>query len=213
MKKQLNNKKVLVTAGPTWIAIDKVRVITSIFSGKTGCKIAQDAKKLGAKVKLLLGSGVLDLKNNKLKGISVIRFKYYDELFKLMKQEISTRNYDMIIHSAAVSDYKPNTVTKQKIASGKKTLSLKLKPTKKIVKLIKKWDPQTFLVQFKLETNKSKNSLIKKAYESLKENNADLVIANDLRNLDKVNIIAKDKKQTSVKRNDITKQISKLINN
>lgn len=213
MKKQLNNKKVLVTAGPTWIAIDKVRVITSIFSGKTGCKIAQDAKKLGAKVKLLLGSGVLDLKNNKLKGISVIRFKYYDELFKLMKQEISTRNYDMIIHSAAVSDYKPNTVTKQKIASGKKTLHLKLKPAKKIVKLIKTWDPQTFLVQFKLETNKSKNSLIKKAYESLKENNADLVIANDLRNLDKVNIIAKDKKQTSVKRNDITKQISKLINN
>jgi len=213
MKKQLNNKKVLVTAGPTWIAIDKVRVITSIFSGKTGCKIAQDAKKLGAKVKLLLGSGVLDLKNNKLKGISVIRFKYYDELFKLMKQEISTRNYDMIIHSAAVSDYKPNTVTKQKIASGKKTLHLKLKPAKKIVKLIKTWDPQTFLVQFKLETDKNKNSLIKKAYKSLKENNADLVIANDLRNLDKVNIIAKDKKQTSVKRNDITKQISKLINN
>ena len=213
MKKQLNNKKVLVTAGPTWIAIDKVRVITSIFSGKTGCKIAQDAKKLGAKVKLLLGSDVLDLKNNKLKGISVIRFKYYDELFKLMKQEISTRNYDMIIHSAAVSDYKPNTVTKQKIASGKKTLHLKLKPAKKIVKLIKTWDPQTFLVQFKLETDKNKNSLIKKAYKSLKENNADLVIANDLRNLDKVNIIAKDKKQTSVKRNDITKQISKLINN
>ena len=90
MLRPLKGKHILVTAGPTWVAIDRVRVITSVFSGQTGCTIAKCAKKLGANVTLLLGPGRVGISKG-FNGIRVIRFHYFQDLFKLCKKEISSK--------------------------------------------------------------------------------------------------------------------------
>lgn len=184
--KNLEGKKILVTAGPTWVGIDRVRVMTNISSGKTGCIIAKKAKEKAAEVKILLGPGRLEeFSPMFLRGIKVIRYYYFDELLNLMKKEISTRNYDVIIHSAAVSDYIPTHQYKDKIPSGKNSLIIKLKPSIKIIRRIKEWHPDIFLVQFKLEVGKKRKELIDIGYKSMIENKADLVVVNDLNKISK----------------------------
>lgn len=176
----LKGKSILVTAGPTWVAIDRVRVITNIFSGRTGCIIAQKAKELGARVTLLLGPGRFLPSLNFFKEINVLKYHYFDELFALVKKEVSLKQYDIIIHSAAIADYAPVKYHGKKISSGKKDLTIRLKPTVKIIKSIKKWDPGIFLVQFKLEVGKKDKKLIEIGYKSMSRNKADLVVVNDL---------------------------------
>lgn len=170
---------ILITCGPTWVPIDSVRVISNISSGKTGLEITKQALKHHAKVTLLLGpiTENFNLKNPNLK---LIRFKYFDELFSLIKKELLTNKYDAVIHLAAVSDYKVKNIVSGKIKSNKKTLTLELIPTPKIVSLIKKYDPKVLLVQFKLEAGLTKNNLLTSVYKDLIKNNADLVVANDL---------------------------------
>lgn len=175
---------ILITGGPTWVPIDQVRVISNISSGATGIAITEAALKMGAKVTLLLGP-ITENFNLKSSNLKVVRFKYFDELFSLIKKELSTKKYDAVIHLAAVSDYRVKKSVAGKIKSDKKTLSLSLVATPKIVSLIKKYDPDVFLVQFKLEVNTSKDKLIQGAYSELAKNNADLVVANNLSDINK----------------------------
>jgi len=184
-KALLAGKKILVTAGPTWVAIDRVRVITNIFSGRTGCIIAKEAKERGAEVKLLLGPGRLNFPSNFFKGIEITKYRYFNELLNLVKKEVRSKDYDVIIHSAAVSDYLPIRQYNKKIPSGKKTLTIELKPSIKIIKRVKTWDPHIFLVQFKLEVGKKEEKLIEIGYKSMLKNKADLVVVNDLDKMDK----------------------------
>jgi len=172
-------KKILITAGPTWIKIDDVRVITTIFSGNTGIFLARNFKKLGASVTLIVNSTHLD--RAKLNGIKVIPFRYFEELKASITKELKTCRYDTIIHSAAVSDYKLGSAFKGKIASGKKILTLKLKPAEKIVKTIRALQKNVTLIQFKLEIKRK--GLVEKAFKSLKENKSDFVIANAFEDL------------------------------
>lgn len=180
---QLKNKKVLITAGPTWTSIDKVRVISNIFKGTLGLIIANEAVKRGAKVTLLLGPGETSFFRKNYSSFRIIRFKFFEELYKLMKKEISSQRYDIVIHSAAVSDYRPVKYYKGKIKSKQENLIIEFKPTVKIVDQIKKWDPRIFLVKFKLEVNLNKKRLIERTYESMLASNADLIVANDFKNL------------------------------
>jgi len=177
MDKILKNKKILITAGPTWVAIDKVRVITNIFSGKLGSIIAKTAQEMGADVVFMFGPGRISAPENK--KIKVLRFKYFDDLLNLVKENIKPDKFDAIIHSAAVSDYMPLPSKEKKIKSGKKDLTIKFKPTIKIVDLIRKIDPKTFLVKFKLEVGLSEKELIDVAYNSMLQSNANLIVAND----------------------------------
>ncbi|MEW6087448.1 MAG: phosphopantothenoylcysteine decarboxylase [bacterium] len=177
MKKNLLGKNILITAGPTWTAIDKVRVLSNIASGRTGTEIAEYACKMGAKVTLLLGPAQILLDKKIAKNIRVLNFRYFDELFDLVKKEVRSGEYDIFIHSAAVSDYKPCKTFRGKIKSNQK-LTIKLKPAEKIIDCIKKIDPAIFLVKFKLEVNKPDAQLIKTAYKSMKQSRADLVVAN-----------------------------------
>ena len=173
-KRAIQGKKILVTAGPTWVAIDRVRVMTNIFSGRTGCAIAEEAERRGAKVTLLFGPGRVALSRTFCRKVNVVRYRYFHELLDLMRKEISRRKYDIVIHSAAVSDYIPRTYVHQKIPSGKACVTVRLRPSVKIIKHIKTWDPRVFLVQFKLEVHKSATSLIAIGYQSMQKNNADL---------------------------------------
>lgn len=180
MNKILKNKKILITAGPVWVSIDKVRVITNIFSGKLGWTIAKIAHRMGADVTLLMGPGKIVLPNKKIKGLKIVYFRYFDELLKLIKKEISSRQYNIMIHSAAVNDYAPIISKEKKIKSGKSKLIIKLKPTIKIVDLIKKLDPSIFLVKFKLEVDSPEKELIDISYNSMLESSADLMVANNM---------------------------------
>lgn len=188
MLKTLRHKKILVTAGPTWIPVDAIRVLSNISSGLTGTFIARYAAAQGADVTLLLGPGFLE-KDRTLRGkkqkLKIIRFKYFNELSSLLKKELRRQKYDVIIHSAAVSDYKPTQRIKKKIKSGKNSLSIFLKPTAKLIDKIKRYARGSFLVMFKLETERSKNRLINTAYKNMMRSKADLVVANNLKDITK----------------------------
>jgi len=188
--------KILVTAGPTWIKIDEVRILTSIFTGKTGLYLAREFAKKGHSVTLFINPHCL---GQKIKGIHVINFKYFEDFKRKVTKELKDKRYDVIIHSAAVSDYKLKKVFSAKIPSGKKSLALELIPTQKLVKTIRRLVKGSVLIQFKLEIKRK--GLLEKAYRSLKENKSDFVVANaleDLRHTYKAFLIDKHKKAISL---------------
>jgi phosphopantothenoylcysteine synthetase/decarboxylase len=175
----LKNKKVLITAGPTWVAIDNVRVISNTASGETGILLAEKLKNLGAKVTLLLGPVdrcCID------KKISLIRFKFFHELKNLITNELKSKNYDVVIHSAAVSDYKPAKYCNYKIKSGALNFQLKLAPTQKIINLLKKIRPLALVVGFKFEPKAKKCLLLEKAKCLLNNSRINFVVANSMKN-------------------------------
>jgi phosphopantothenoylcysteine decarboxylase/phosphopantothenate--cysteine ligase len=203
MRKALKGKRVLITAGPTWVAIDRVRVISNISSGLTGITIARCAAKMGADVTLLLGPcpayhseprrgeesldpSAFGLKMTKSDSfLKIIRFKYFDELQKLVKSQLSRKKYDILIHTAAVSDYRPVKTDQEKIKSGKKKLVIELRPTVKIIDQMRRQATGAFLVMFKLEAGKPRNRLIEIAYKSMHRVKADMIVANSINEISK----------------------------
>jgi len=158
----LKGKKILITAGPTWVRLDCVRIISNIATGETGILIARALRRLGANVKLLLGPFELS------------------SLDKTLTNELKAKRYDIVIHSAAVSDYKAGNAFRGKIRSGIKDLKLTLVPTKKIINTIKIMSPDTRLVGFKFEPNASRAKLIRVARMLMRRSSCDLVVANTL---------------------------------
>ncbi len=173
----LRNKKVLITAGPTWIKIDNVRVISNTATGSTGILLAEKLTRLGAKVTLLLGPVGTSELNKKIK---VLPFQYFDELKALLEKELRNGKYDIGIHSAAVSDYRPELIHKGKISSGLKKLNISLRPTPKIINIFKRLQPRAFLVGFKFEPCATRLKLIKEAKELSLKTKAEIVVANTL---------------------------------
>jgi len=170
--------KVLISAGPTCVPIDKVRVISNLATGETGIRLAERFSSYGAQVTLLLGGPAAAEACSIDKRIRLIRFKYSSELENLIKKELKRRRYDIMIHSAAVSDYKPSRIYKAKIKSGMSHWKINLVPTKKIIDLIKRIDKNILLVGFKFEPGAAKNTLLKHARMLLLRAKADLVVAN-----------------------------------
>lgn len=174
----LKNKRVLITAGPTWVPIDKVRVISNIATGQTGIFLANRLSKEGAGVVLVLGP-VSPLYINP--AVKVINFKFFDELRKIIIKELKHKKYDIVIHSAAVSDYKPARIYAHKVKSGIKTWQLNLIPTEKLIALIKRLNRSLFLVGFKFEWDMDKDELTKKAKALMQRANLDLAVANTIK--------------------------------
>jgi phosphopantothenoylcysteine synthetase/decarboxylase len=213
----MKRKKVLITSGSTWIPIDSVRVITNIFGGKLGIEICRKFLENNFEVTLLIGNPRGDLSDSIFKRARIIYFKYFDELFKLVKKEIKNKQYDIIIHSAAISDYRLRREYKGKIKSGKDNLILELVPTPKIVDIYKKICPNSFLVMFKLEVGKNRKELIEIAKNSMNRARANMVIANDFNKIKKDHkayIIFDDgqKVLTCSSKEDIANQLIKIIN-
>jgi len=174
----LKNKRILITAGPTWVPIDNVRVISNTATGQTGILLAENFSRLGAKVTLLLGPvGVCCLSPK----IKLIKYKFFNELKDKLFGELKNSEFDCVIHSAAVSDYEPERYFDNKIDSGRKKLSLKLRPTEKIINRIKKIDASLFTVGFKFEPQRNKDILIKQARHLMAQANLDLVVANSIK--------------------------------
>jgi phosphopantothenate-cysteine ligase/phosphopantothenoylcysteine decarboxylase/phosphopantothenate--cysteine ligase len=189
--------KILITAGGTFTPIDQVRGIDNIFGGKTGINIFKHLIQQDEDVTILLRKPKLPIDNLLSEG-TMKTFNTYDDLSNLMKDEITNNNYDVIIHSAAVSDYKvdgifidsngfrnnvvnleqlPN-VGKQK--SNHKELFLRLVQTEKIIDKIRDWGFKGTLIKFKLEVGISDEELIKIAKKSRVHSKADVMVANCL---------------------------------
>ncbi|MHA2048393.1 MAG: bifunctional phosphopantothenoylcysteine decarboxylase/phosphopantothenate--cysteine ligase CoaBC [Promethearchaeota archaeon] len=204
--KDLEGKKVLITAGPTREAIDSVRFVSNKSSGKMGIEIAKEAAARGAEVHLIAGECRAKLPDyiNTTHVISI------DDFIKSVKEEISYGNYDFFISAAAISDYKPVDCVEGKISSDNvEEIQLNMKLTPKIINVARKKDYNLFIVAFKAETNMSRSELINRAYNRLIKSEVDLIVANDIGREDigfnskynEVYIINNKKHVTHVKRN------------
>ncbi|MCB9772372.1 MAG: hypothetical protein H6754_07460 [Candidatus Omnitrophica bacterium] len=207
--KSLKGKRVLITSGPTWIAIDPMRVISNRASGELGHKLATKLHQAGAKVTLLQGQV-----NKRLdaKDIHVKEFSFYHELAALLKNELK-KKYDVVIHNAAVSDYELKTPFKAKLGSHKKTLTLKLVATAKLITTIKRFAPKSFLVGFKLEDFKNTKQIITEVQKLISGSKCDLVVANTLKGGYKAYLVNPEKKILNIShsRSELTKKLIKTI--
>lgn len=175
-KTSLKNKKVLITSGPTWVPIDDVRVISNHSSGQMGKELVEAFLKHQSKVTFLEGPVRSKLTCNNIRRVV---FRFFDELVANLNKEL-TRGYDVVIHAAAVSDFKLKDSFKGKIKSDKKQLTITLVPTPKIINLIKKTYPKVFLVGFKLESNLTPQKAIECSKKLFTEAKCNLVIANSV---------------------------------
>ena len=167
--------KVLVTCGPTWMPIDDVRVISNVSSGEMGHLIAQEFKKNGAQVTVIEGPVTRVLTDKKIK---IIKYSFFDEVASALKKELG-KKYDIVVHAAAVSDFRVKGVTKNKISSDK-ALTLNLIPTQKLIEVIKRLSPKSFLVGFKLEPVLNSKNILKSVQSLFVSAQCDLVVANTL---------------------------------
>jgi phosphopantothenoylcysteine synthetase/decarboxylase len=161
------------------VPIDSVRVISNTATGETGILLAEKLIRHGAKVTLLLGPVKSCCLNKEIKLLS---FRFFDELKNKLIKEIKSNNYDAVIHSAAVSDYRLQKVFVSKVRSGKNKWQINLVPAEKIIDSIKKADRSLLLVGFKFEAGLNKAKLVKKARRLIRRAKADLVIANTINN-------------------------------
>jgi len=200
--------KVLITAGSTNVMIDKVRCISNIFKGRTGSEIARYFSYDGYSVSddsfdivnkhevTLITSNPHHHLIENVKSLGVFRYKTYDELYGLMEMEVTSGHYDIIIHSAAVSDYKVEGTyiphpkgyhgmqkldSSKKISSSADELYLKLIPTEKIIDKIRTdWGFKGKLVKFKLQVGMTDKELLDIAINSMHHSDADVIVANCL---------------------------------
>ena len=166
----LKGKKVLITAGPTYEPIDPVRYIGNYSSGKMGFALAEEALQLGADVILISGPCALEASAD-IKRYSVTSS---DEMYTLTMEHFST--VDIAIAAAAVADFKPRLVGKQKIKKEVGIQSIELDNTQDILAQMGKLKQKQFLVGFALETEDEKNNAIKK----IKSKNLDAIVLNSL---------------------------------
>lgn len=197
-KKDLEGKKVLISAGPTIAPIDPVRYITNRSTGKMGYSIAKEAKDRGAEVVLVSGPTNL----NPPKDVKIINIKTNEE----MKNEIL--KYfdwaDIVIKSAAVADYKPKEYSTEKIKKGEGDLNLSLTRDNDILKSLGEIKTHQVLVGFAAESN----DVLKNADKKLKNKNLDFIVANDITASDtgfgsddnKVVILSKDNERLELEK-------------
>ncbi len=177
VKQDFSGLMVLVTAGPTVEYIDPIRVVTNRSSGKMGVAIAEEALNRGAEVTLVYGLGRAAPPTE----ARVISVETTEQMHDAVVSELKSKKYDVVIASAAAADWTIEKPYSYKVSTHKfHSLSLKLKPTRKIIDYVKKVSPKTFLVAFRAEYKLSRKDLIESAYKRLLEANADLIVVNDV---------------------------------
>jgi phosphopantothenoylcysteine decarboxylase/phosphopantothenate--cysteine ligase len=217
LKSEFSNKKILITAGPTYEALDPVRFIGNHSSGKMGVALAEKLHSLGADVQLVLGPSKLNVSE----GIKVTRVFSANEMYAACKKHFAKAN--ICIFAAAVADYTPKTVSDQKIKKSDAEFSIMLKKNVDIAFEFGKMKKQNQLsVGFALETNDE----LKHAKGKLEKKNFDLVVLNSLNdkgagfqfNTNKITIVNRNNKITKFElkekgevADDIIQEIQKLI--
>jgi phosphopantothenoylcysteine decarboxylase/phosphopantothenate--cysteine ligase len=170
-KLPLKGKKILITAGPTYEAIDPVRFIGNHSSGKMGFDIAQSAANLGASVILVSGPTHFKINHPLVQVISVVSAQEMYEACHQFYQEV-----DVAIAAAAVADYRPKNVAKQKIKKATDDFTIELEKTKDILASLGELKKNQFLIGFALETENE----IENAKAKIQKKNLDLIVLNSL---------------------------------
>ncbi|WP_343681463.1 bifunctional phosphopantothenoylcysteine decarboxylase/phosphopantothenate--cysteine ligase CoaBC [Chryseobacterium arthrosphaerae] len=210
--RSLEGKTVLITAGPTYEAIDPVRFIGNHSSGKMGFSLAEEASKRGAKVILISGPSVQTLNdpNVELHKVTSAKemlakvFEFYDRI-------------DIGIASAAVADYAPKEVAKEKIKKNDDNLTIELVKNPDILKTMGEKKTHQFLVGFALETQNEEEN----AKGKLEKKNLDMIVLNSLRDegagfkndTNKIKIFTKtEKKEFDLKsKDDVARDILNFV--
>ena len=167
----LKNKKVLITAGPTYEAIDPVRFIGNHSSGKMGFSLAKEAAELGAIVTLITGPTAQIISHPNILIVNVVSTQ---EMFVAVKEYYL--NTDIAIAAAAVADFKPEKQVLQKIKKKTNLLTLNLVPTQDILAYMGSKKKKQYLLGFALETNNA----LENAKEKLYNKNLDGIVLNSL---------------------------------
>jgi len=167
----LKGKKILITAGPTYEAIDPVRFIGNHSSGKMGYDIASEAADKGAEVILVSGPSHQTLKNNAVQLIKVVSAQ---EMYDVCQEYFE--NVDVAIAAAAVADYRPKNVASQKIKKQDTNLTIELEKTQDILATLGEKKKNQFLIGFALETENE----LEHAKGKIKKKNLDLIVLNSL---------------------------------
>jgi phosphopantothenoylcysteine decarboxylase/phosphopantothenate--cysteine ligase len=167
----LKGKRILITTGPTYEAIDPVRFIGNHASGKMGFALAEVAANKGAEVVLISGPTTEKISHPSVTVQAVVSAK---EMFQAVKKEFSQS--DVAIAAAAVADFKPHSVASQKIKKDKSNLSLSLTPTEDILAYMGKNKKGHCLIGFALETENE----LENAKTKLKQKNLDGIVLNSL---------------------------------
>ena len=215
--------KILVTSGGTSEKIDRVRSITNHSSGKLGKIITETLLKTGHEVCLITTLQAVKPVNHP--NLTIIEIKNTADLLQVMEDKVT--DYQVLIHSMAVSDYTPVYMAgfdeveasqdltefldmknqETKISSKEDVQVLFLKKNPKIISLVKEWNPNIHLIGFKLLVDVSQEHLIQIARESLEKNQADLIVANDLTQISseqhKAYLVEKNSFQTAMSKQEI----------
>jgi len=203
-KRDMVKKNVLVIGGATAEPIDDVRIISNRSSGKTAVWLAENAFVRGADVELWYGCSREPVPDY----INTMKFESVKDLMELLTKDLN--KFDLIIICAAVSDYIPKK-REGKIPSGEKKLVLEMSPAPKIIEKLREKAPNSKIVGFKLE--EKQDGLTDVAYEFLKKNKLDFVVANTISGLEdnKNKVWIVDKKGNSTKREGSKKILADYI--
>lgn len=211
---QLEGKKILISAGPTYEAIDPVRFICNHSSGKMGFELAAAAARMGANVQLIAGPTSEKIHHPNIKQTNVVSAA---EMHKACLQHFEKT--DIVIMAAAVADYTPIQKSKEKIKKKTAALTIELKPTVDILKEMgSRKKKKQLVVGFALETENERGNANKK----LREKNLDLIVLNSLRekgagfghSTNKVTVIGRNNKMINFElksKREVATDILKLI--
>lgn len=167
---ELSGRKVVITAGPTREKIDPVRYITNHSSGKMGYAIAEEAVSAGAEVVLISGPVTI----NAPAGLKLIKVESAEEMYQAAISEFD--HADVVIKTAAVSDYRPKVTSAQKMKKQPGDELLELERTKDILFELGQKKKKQILIGFAAETEQ----VDEYAQGKLKRKNADLIVANNV---------------------------------
>lgn len=169
-KRPLAGKKLLVTAGPTQEQIDPVRYLTNYSSGKMGFSIAEAGAQMGAEVTLVAGPVNLPTPN----GVNRIDVVSTDDMYQAVIKHYSDQ--DIVIKSAAVSDYRPANQANEKIKKRSEQMTIELKRTQDILKTLGEQKTTQFLVGFAAETTNVEDY----GKQKLIDKNLNAIVINDV---------------------------------
>ena len=170
-EKQLSGKRILISAGPTQEALDPVRFITNHSTGKMGYALAKQASRMGAEVTLVSGPSQLKAPLN----TTLINVTSSQDMANVILAQAP--NFDYIIMSAAVADYRPQNVASQKIKKHDQTLTVNLEKTTDILATLgQQKKANQILCGFAMETE----NLIENASLKLEKKNCDMIVANSI---------------------------------
>lgn len=209
--KSLENKKILITAGPTLERIDPVRFISNDSSGKMGYSLAKMALRMGAEVTLISGPCTITPPN----GVNLVKVTSANEMLEATLEH--AKNTEILIASAAVADYKPIDCKTEKLKKSSKDFNIQMTPNPDILASIKRRFPHIFAVGFAAETSNFKEFGLKK----ITDKNLDMIAINDVSNdqvfgkdHNELHVITKNKKEYFIKRDtkyNIAQSLLELI--